>query len=352
MKISFKSSSLNTFFIVFALSILGCSSDNKGEQEEEKEFLTHNYKTFVKEHLAFGSGLSQSASKSFTMHNTTAEIEAVKMYVQLDCPTGGCNAWDVYAHIQVKDTDSGDWYEMGRFITPYGVDTHQLNRGFEIDVTDFKSLLTGNVELRAYIEVWGNDGWELSVDFDYIEGIPDYEFYSIAKVLQYNQNSLEGVIYGEDDSAFDLTKTVSIPVNAEETSLRTIITGWGHATPNDVDGRPCAEWCFRTHDVKIDGTTMFSHNMQPIGCGTNPISPQGGNWSPDRAGWCPGMAVPVRSNKFSTAMAGDSFDFEYDFEDWTNDLQSTANNIHAYNAISTYVVVKSNSQIVKPTVID
>ena len=34
--------------------------------------------------------------------------------------------------------------------------------------------------------------------------------------------------------------------------------------------------------------------MGPIGCGSNPISNQGGNWAPDRAGWCPGMVVPVR----------------------------------------------------------
>lgn len=339
------------------LFMLSCSSDSKAiqeeeEEEQEEEVIAYNYKAFSKERLAFGGGFSQSAIKTFPLRSSTSGIEAIKMYVQLDCPTGGCNAWDVYAHVQVKDTDSGDWYEIGRFITPYGVDTHQLKRGFEIDVTDFKSLLTGNVELRSFIEVWGNDGWELSVDFDYIEGEPDYEYSAVTKVIQYNQNSLQGVIYGEDDSAFDLTKTVNIPANAEETSLRTIITGWGHATPNDDGGRPCAEWCFRTHEVKIDGTAMFAHNMQSIGCGSNSVRPQGGNWSPDRAGWCPGMAVPVRSDVFASTLAGGSFEFEYDFEDWTNDLQSTADNIHAYNAISTYVVVKSDTEIAKPTVED
>ena len=38
--------------------------------------------------------------------------------------------------------------------------------------------------------------------------------------------------------------------------------------------------------------------MGPIGCGNNPISNQGGNWAPDRAGWCPGMVVPLRLDKF------------------------------------------------------
>ena len=41
-----------------------------------------------------------------------------------------------------------------KIYNPYGVDTSALDRGIEIDVTDFKSLLTGTVEIRAYIEVW------------------------------------------------------------------------------------------------------------------------------------------------------------------------------------------------------
>ena len=47
----------------------------------------------------------------------------------------------------------------------------------------------------------------------------------------------------------------------------------------------------------------------------NPVSPQSGNWSPDRAGWCPGMAVPVRIDDFASSMSGASFNFEYDYED-------------------------------------
>jgi len=312
--------------------------------------VVHNYVAFSSEHLAFGGGLSQSSEQTVTLHDDISNIETINMYVQLDCPSGGCDAWDVFANISVRDEDSNDWYEIGRYITPYGVDNNDLDRGFMIDVTDFKSLLIGELELRAYIEVWGSDGWNLSVDFDYIEGTPDYPYYAIAEVLQYNENSLEGVIYGEDDSAFVLAKSISVPANAESTHLRTIITGWGHATPNDSDGRPCAEWCFRTHDVVIDNVDMFQHDLGPIGCASNPVSPQNGNWQPDRAGWCPGMAVPVRIDEFDTAMAGNTFGFKYDFEDWTNDLQSTASNIHAYYAISTFVIVKSDTPIAKPNV--
>ncbi|WP_445711446.1 peptide-N-glycosidase F-related protein [Flavobacterium sp.] len=310
----------------------------------------YNYQTFLNARSAFGAGLNQTNTETFVMHNDVTNIEKIYAYIKLKCPTGGCNAWDVFANIKVKDPQTNDWYEIARYITPYGKNNEQVSRGFKVDVTDFKSLLTGTVELKSFVEVWGNDGWLVSVDFDYIEGTPDYKYYAVSSVVQYNQNSLEGVVYGEDASAFDLTKTVQIPSNSQATSLRTVITGWGHATPNDPDGRPCAEWCYRTHKVKINSADTFSHYLGPIGCNSNPVQPQGGNWSPDRAGWCPGMGVPVRTDNLTNSFAGQSFDFEYEFEHWVNDLLSTNSNIHAYYAISTFVVVKSDTPIVKPTV--
>ena len=312
--------------------------------------MVYNYQTFNQTRLAYGGGFSQSSIQTFSLHEDMTTSETINMYLQLNCPLGGCNAWDVYSNILVKDPSTNEWYEIGRYITPYGVGTGQLERGLEIDVTDFKSLLNGTVELKAFIEVWGSDGWELSVDFDYVQGTPDYQYYEIAPIIQYNNNSLGGVIYGEDDSAFDLTKTISLPSNSESSHLRTIITGWGHATPNDSDGRPCAEWCYRTHHVKINNTQTFQHYLGPIGCGSNPVSPQGGNWAPDRAGWCPGMAVPNRIDLLDPNLSGSTFSFDYEFEPWTNNLLSTSTNIHAYYAMSSFIVVKSNSPIDKPTI--
>ncbi|WP_298516595.1 peptide-N-glycosidase F-related protein [uncultured Kordia sp.] len=314
----------------------------------------HNYQTFDSQRIAFGGGFNQTVTNTYNLHTNMSNIEQIMMYVELRCPTGGCNAWDVYANIKVKDDASGEFYEIGRYITPYGVDNSQLSRGFEIDVTDFKSLLQGNTELYARIETWGADGWELSVEFDYVEGTPDYEYYAIADVITYDDWSTSGVPYGVaiDPMTWDLTKNVMIPSNAESTHLRTIISGWGHATPVDSDNRPCAEWCFRTHDVKINGATTFQHNMEPMGCASNPVQPQAGNWTPDRAGWCPGMAVPVRVDQFSTPMNGSMFAFEYDYQDWTSDGGTTSGQGGAFYATSTFVVVKSSTPIAKPTVTD
>ena len=307
-----------------------------------------NYLTFDHERLAAGDGYDQSSTRTFNLPTDLSNIASIKMYVRLTCPTGGCDEWDVYANVKVLDPSSGELYEIGRYITPYWNDNSQLARGFEFDVTDFKSLLTGSTELRIRTECWNAKGYEVTVDFDYIEGTPDYPYYAVSRVIAYDNWSSSGVPYGVSHN-FDLDKSITIPSNAEATHLRSIISGWGHATPNDTGGRGCAEWCYRTHDVKINGAPMFQHYLGPIGCASNPVSNQSpGNWQPDRAGWCPGMAVPTRINTFETSMAGNSFTFEYDYQDWVSNGQ----NGDAFYATSTFVVVKSNTPIAKPTVME
>ena len=321
--------------------------------------LKFNYKTFTNKRLAWGSGFNQAASQNFDLHSDNSNIEAIKMYVRLDCPAGGCDPWDRFANILIKNSDANQWYEMARHITPYGVGNSQLPRGLEVDVTDFKSILTGNVELKIYAETWVSSGWVISLEFDYLSGTPDYKYYQITPVIQFNRNSLSGVPYGGengntqlDEVKFDLKKTITFGSNIKSAHFRTIISGWGHATPADSDGRACAEWCFRTHKIKIDNSDKFSHYMGPIGCGSNPINNQGGNWAPDRAGWCPGMVVPVRVDKFDSDVSNSTLNFEYYFKPWINNFVGTPgyNNKNAYNAISCFIVVKSDQEIEPATI--
>ena len=321
--------------------------------------LRYNYKAFSNKRLAWGSGYSQAASQNFDLHSDNSNIESIMMYIRLECPSGGCDPWDRFANILVKNGDTNQWYEMARHITPYGVGNSVLDRGLEVDVTDFKSLLVGNVELKTYAETWVSSGWVISLEFDFLAGEPDYKYYQITPVIQFNNNSLSGVPYGGengvtelDETKFDLKKSISLGSNIKSAHFRTIISGWGHATPADSDGRACAEWCFRTHKIKIDNTDKFSHYMGPIGCSSNPITNQGGNWSPDRAGWCPGMVVPVRIDQFNSDISNSTIDFEYYFQPWTNNFVGTQgyNNKNAYNAISSFIVLKSDQQIDAATI--
>ena len=208
-------------------------------------------------------------------------------------------------------------------------------------------MLSGATELRIYIENWTAKPDIISIDFDYVVGTPDYQNYEVSEVLSLHSNSIDCVPYGVAHN-IDLEKSILIPAEAESAHFRTIITGWGHATPTDPDGRPCAEWCYRTHDIKINNASIFQHYMGPIGCPSNPINDEQdpGNWEPNRAGWCPGMAVPVRKDNIDSSHNGSPFIFEYDLQDWT----SNGAGGNAFYAISTYVIVKSNSEI-NPAVI-
>ena len=59
------------------------------------------------------------------------------------CPTGGCGAWDYIRSIQAKSHE-GNWFEIIRYITPYGVPcSHQIN------LADYESLLKGKVSFRG-----------------------------------------------------------------------------------------------------------------------------------------------------------------------------------------------------------
>ena len=83
-----------------------CKDDKDGATPDKKEPVkveTITYKTFDQEHLAFGTGKNQTVEKTFTMHPSSLNVDSIKMFVILDCPSGGCNIWDVYANIKVKD---------------------------------------------------------------------------------------------------------------------------------------------------------------------------------------------------------------------------------------------------------
>ncbi|MFD0762575.1 peptide-N-glycosidase F-related protein [Lutibacter aestuarii] len=331
-------------FTLILFSFSQCGKDSEVNNEEIVPTTTI-VNTFNKAHLSFGDGRVQSKEGTFNFPVNSEKITQILMYVKLECPNGGCGAWDVFANIKVKDASTNNWFEMGRYITPYGVDNSQRGEGFVFDVTDFKSLLQGNVQLKSFVEVWTIEGWLLTVDFKITEGEPTYKYSAIVPLIDHTNNSQQ-IPYGEEiPNTIKLSGNISIPENAKAARLRSVISGWGHATPLDNDGRPSAEWGFRTHLLKI-GTQEFHHVMGGIGCSSNPVKPQNGNWEPDRAGWCPGQEVPIRVNSIQLSNIEESLKYQYSFEDWTNDKE----NGNAYYSLSSYLIVESDTPIQKPVV--
>lgn len=298
-------------------------------------------KTFEQVKTAFAEGESQSVEGTFQFPEDLSTIKSIKMYLEDFCPDKSCDEWDRYANIYVKDVEADVWIEIGRFITAYWVGTEKLEKGLEFDVSDFRSLLTGATELKIFTETWLAKGRTYSLSFEFNYGEPDYLYSKVIPIIQYNESSAAGVPYGNPHD-FELTKQVQLTKDIETAHLRTIISGWGHAKPNDEGGRGCSEWCFRTHHILINKEQTYEHYLGPLDCASNPIDNQfTGNWTGDRAGWCPGMIVPVRIDSLDKALFGENFEFTYKFEDWENDNT----NGDAFYAISTLLVLKSNKPI-------
>lgn len=172
-----------------------------------------------------------------------------------------------------------DRYEIGRYITPYGIGLTLGEDGWTwvFDVTDYAPLLKGMVELEA-----GNWQELLDLKFVFIEGTPPREVKRVDAFWkgQYNLSNFNDVVA---ERTFE-------PQPGEETfRLKTRASGHGFGQGNN-----CGEFCFNMHSVKVNGQPQWSWQIIEE-CANIPLYPQGGTWIYDRAGWCPGAKVTTQN---------------------------------------------------------
>lgn len=235
---------------------------------------------------------------SFTLPGAGVNWQKILLFYRISCPSApaDCDPWDRIGYVQVlHDTGAQDStgapllepYEIARIITPYDI-TGGLRPGsctWVLDVSDYKTLLRGDVMLRSYIESWigGIRGWIVTVDLAFIEGDPPLEPYKVVNLWNRYYT-----VYGDPARPVEGVLTpLSIPIDevAVAAKVRVITTGHGQGNTQN-----CAEFCSKEHAVFVNGDE-FSHLLWRSNCGMNPCSPQGGTWPASRAGWCPGDAV-------------------------------------------------------------
>ena len=151
-------------------------------------------------HHSFGGlGNNRTMTSEIQFPNGSIDYSSILMRINLDCPTGGCDPWDRKAKISVYHIDQ--WIEIGRYVTPYGVEC-----GWEIDVTDYRSLLKGEVILKSFIDTWVQPGWLVSIEFDFVEGQSQYPFTIVRNLWNYDR-----LVYGDPTIPVDIsTKSNSI----------------------------------------------------------------------------------------------------------------------------------------------
>lgn len=190
-----------------------------------------------------------------------------------------------------------DRYELARYITPYGIGLTLDDDGWTwvFDVSDYVHLLRDSVELQA-----GNWQELLDMKFAFVHGTPPRDVKRMDAFWkgQYGLSTFDGNV---TDHAF-------APQEGESMfRLKTRASGHGFGSGNN-----CAEFCYNTHSVKVNGDAQWSWEIMRE-CADNALYPQGGTWIYDRAGWCPGAVVDTKDFELTPLVAGqDEFSVDYD----------------------------------------
>lgn len=208
-----------------------------------------------------------------------------------------CGEWDYIDNVFIRRAGSvispSKDFEIARLITPYGWFFEKgWKFNWEVDVTDFSSLLRDSVEIEYNHSGYEDNkdrAWIVTLDFKIIKGKPITEPISITKIY-------EGSFpYG--DSLNDIEKLLKpFPFNADKKThlarLRIVQTGHGMD-----EYQNCAEFCSKYREIIFDGKLTDKRYIWQK-CGKNPLYPQAGTWIFDRANWCPGCMVKPETYDF------------------------------------------------------
>lgn len=183
-----------------------------------------------------------------------------------------------------------DVTEIGRFITPYGINLDLGPNGFQwvYDVTDYEPLLHDSVEFSA-----GNLQELIDVKFLFIKGIPPRKVNRIQPIW----GPMKSYSYKDMSNDNVLSNTIiDLLPQSKQFKVITRLTGHGHNS-NDGNYPHCCEWKPNQHFLQ-SGSDLVATWMiwQTNDCALNPVYPQGGTWPGAREGWCP--ADVVKDNNF------------------------------------------------------
>lgn len=263
---------------------------------------------------------------TFSFPDDLTRFGKIVLFYTIGCPDtpDDCDPWDRLGYLQVlHDTGEVDTlglpiiepYEIARIITPYDITGGSRPDSciWQLDVTDYRTLLSGEVTLSNYIESWigGSDGWLVTIDFAFIEGETFSDPYKVINLWQDYY-----ILFGDpsdpvEDYLYPLT--IDIDPEADRVKLRVITTGHGQGNTNN-----CAEFCNKLHTMIANGDE-YSFRPWRSDCAQNPCSPQGGTWTYPRAGWCPGDAVyPWDQDITSSVTPGEQATLDYDIEPYEN----------------------------------
>jgi hypothetical protein len=247
--------------------------------------------------------------------------ETITLHLALSCPAGGCDPWDRYGSLGIVTSkgatpEEDQVVEIARFITPYHV-----GASWDLDVTDLRPLLTGDLTMRAFIDTWVGpgsqygDGWALTASFEMKGGVPTRRPVAVVPVWSPRQ-----VVYGDPAKPVLMSvppAQLTLPT-ASSYALRTFVTGHGQGNEQN-----CAEFCSKKHTITV-GSTPHEQTIWRDDCKTTAAPMQQGTWQYSRAGWCPGADVRPWIVDVTADVTSGPTTFAYDVEAFENSCRPEA----------------------------
>lgn len=294
---------------------------------------------FVDEQHNFGSA-GQRNFTTVALPDSNINFSKITLEISVNCPSTGCDPWDQPAKLSV--VREGQSFEIARYIVPFGIACGE----WTVDVTDFKTILTGATTFDSFIQVWGPSGWLLDATLIYeTEEVENkYQKFTPLWTTDYH-------VYGDPGISHDLEEqTVTVNPNSQDVSMRMTITGHGQGNTNNA-----AEFAQFTHQITANGAVVNNHTLWNTECATNPCSPQNGTWIFPRAGWCPGAAVEPYWVDMTNNVVDNNISLDYVLADYTNFINTGYNggsHTEPHFRIHSYLVEKSNQYIADNSFID
>jgi len=204
-------------------------------------------------------------------------------------------------------------YELMRMMTPYSADkTKEWSLTYDFEVTDFLPVLHDSVEIELFYSGW-QDGFTVSLDFDFIEGTPARKPLRVENIWQ---SGKDGFKFGDaKDPIENYMPAYPVRLQDGEQSAKIRLVPSGHSFGGEEH---CAEFCAKHFYLKINQKPFAETLIWKDDCGFNPIYPQTGTWVFDRANWCPGtLAVPHDFEITPFLSEGQTDSLRIDFEAYT-----------------------------------
>ncbi|MBD79106.1 MAG: hypothetical protein CL840_09320 [Crocinitomicaceae bacterium] len=249
----------------------------------------------------FGQQNSRDYYGKHKMPQFTGTYDKIVANLDVACPNNNCDDWDRWAYIEITAPD-GNRIQIIRYITPYAVACNH-----SIDLTEYASLLQGEVEFHVFIDTWGTGGWGLTLDLEYTSGKPNYIYSAVNEIW---------------DGTYDFgnpTKLQPVPQVKHHTVQKTessklILSTTGHGWGQDNTGN-AAEFYHAKHDILVNGSKIYLQDLWNT-CNPNPdnCTGQRGTWTYNRAGWCPGAISPPNKINLDAYTSQSSINLDYKFQ--------------------------------------